>query len=155
MSSIGMIRRSLRLVAAAAMLATVAACDDDDPAAPEEEPQVQTLTLTVGASVVTINATTGAASGPLIVPAGTSTVTAQWKRADGSDETLITSDEFELQFVPTNTAVLSWTANGAFGGTLTTTGLTSGMTTTAGVQLYHLEAQHPDFGAHTITIQIQ
>jgi hypothetical protein len=150
-----MIRRSLRLAAAASILATVAACDDDDPAAPEEEPDIQSVTLTVGTSVVTINKTTGQPSGPLIVPAGASTVTAQWKRPDGSDETLVTSDEFELQFLPTNTAVLAWTASGAFGGTLTTTGLTSGMTTTAEVQLFHLEKQHEDFGKYPITIQIQ
>ncbi|HEX4933522.1 MAG TPA: hypothetical protein VFV33_10115, partial [Gemmatimonadaceae bacterium] len=83
------------------------ACSDSTE--PEEEPEVQTLTLTVGSNSITINKSTGTASGPLLVPAGTSTVAAQWKRADGSNETLITSAEFELKIVPTSAVNVSWT----------------------------------------------
>ena len=145
-------RRTAFLALAVLVTATFAACDDD-PA--EEEPEVQTLTLSVGASTVTINRTTGAASGPLVVPAGTSTITAVWRRADGSIETLVTSDEFDLKIAPTTSANLSWTANGAFGGTLTTTGLNTGQTSTAQVSLLHKAEQHDDFGPYTITIQVQ
>jgi hypothetical protein len=148
-------RRPLHLLVALLTLTAVAACSDDDPVAPEEEPEIQTVTLTVGASTVTIDKTTGAASGQLVVPAGTSTVVAVWKKADGSIESIVTSDEFDLKFAPTNPANLSWTASGAFGGTLTTTGLTSGQTTTAGVSLFHKLEQHDDFGPFTITIRIQ
>ena len=149
-----MIRRSIHALAAALTLTIAAACDDD-PVEPEEEPEVQTVTLTVGTSSITIDKTTGAASGQLVVPAGTSTVTAVWKKADGSIEDLITSDEFELRFAPTTPANLAWTATGAFSGTLVTTGLTAGQTTTAGVSLFHKEEQHADFGPYTITIRVQ
>jgi hypothetical protein len=147
-------RRPLHVLVAALTLSAVAACNDD-PVEPEPEPEVQTLTLTVGTSVVTIDRATGAASGQLVVPAGTSTVTAVWRKADGSIEDLVTSDEFDLKFEPDNPANLSWTANGAFGGTLTTTGLTSGQTTTAQVSLFHRAEGHPDFGGYPVTIRIQ
>ena len=148
-------RRPLYLLVAISSLTAVAACSDDDPVAPEPEPEVQTLSLTVGASVVIIDKTTGAASGQLVVPAGTSTVTAVWKKADGSLETLVSSDEFDLKIEPTAPANLSWVAAGAFGGALTTTGLTSGQTTTAQASLFHKAEQHSDFGPYTITVRIQ
>ena len=148
-------RHSTRLAIAILATAAFTACSDDDPVEPEDEPEVQTLTLTVGASTITIDKTTGAASGQLTVPAGTSTVTAVWKKADGSVESLITSAEFDLRIVPTNSANLSWTPTGAFGGTLVTTGLTSGQTTTAQASLFHKEEGHSDFGPYTITIRIQ
>jgi hypothetical protein len=148
-----------RQLATAAMMviaiASLSACSDDDPAEPEDEPEIQTVTLTVGASTITIDKTTGAASGQLVVPAGTSTVTASWKRADGSAEPLVTSAEFELRIVPSNSANASWIPASAFGGSLTTTGLTSGQTTTAQVSLFHKEEQHDDFGPYTFTIRIQ
>jgi hypothetical protein len=147
-------RRALPFAATVAVLLAAGACSDD-PAAPEEEPEVQTLTLTVGSSTITINKTTGSASGNLVVPLGVSTVTAVWRKADNSLEDLITSGEFELRIEPVTPSNLSWVASGAFGGTLTTTGLTSGQTTTAKVSLYHIVSGHPDFGEYTITIQIQ
>jgi hypothetical protein len=140
-------------LAFAALLATAAACSDDDPVAPEEEPEVQTMTLTVGASTVTINATTGIPSGDLVVAAGANTVTATWKKADGTDETLVTSAEFDLRIVPTDNTKFSWTPTGAFGGTLTITGLAAASSTTAQVSLFHKAEQHDDFGPYTITVR--
>jgi hypothetical protein len=148
------VRRSMQFAAALALLATTVACKDD-PVEPEPEPEIQTMTLTVGASTISVDATTGAASGELVVPLGASTVTATFRKADGTNETLVTSDEFDLKFTPTDPTRLSWVANGAFGGTLTATGLTSGQTTTAQVSLFHKEEQHDDFGPFTITVRIQ
>jgi hypothetical protein len=148
-------RRNVRLAVAVLATTAFAACNDDPTEPEEEDPEVQTVTLTVGSSTVTIDKTTGAASGQLVVPAGTSTMTAVWRKADGSLEDLITSDEFDLRIEATNAANLSWTPNGAFGGTLTTTGLTSGQTTTAQVSLFHRAEQHKDFGDYPITIRIQ
>ncbi len=148
-------RRSSRLAVAILGATAIAACNDDDPAAPEEEPEVQTLTLSVGASTITIDKTTGAASGQLVVPAGTSTVVAVWRKVDGSLESLVTSDEFDLKIEPVTPANLAWTAAGAFGGTLTTTGLTPGQSTTAQVSLFHKAEQHSDYGPYIITIRIQ
>jgi hypothetical protein len=147
--------RRLLSTLALAIFATSAVACDDDPVEPEDEPEVQTVTLSVGASTITINKTTGAPSGDLIVPAGASTVTAVWKRADGSVEPLITTAEFELRIVPTTSANLSWVPSGAFGGTLTTAGLVSGQSTTAQVSAFHLVEQHNDFGPYTFTVRVQ
>src|SRR5688572_12255954 len=106
-------RRLVGIVAVAALSLTAVACDDD-PASPEEEPEVQTVTLTVGTSSITIDKTTGAASGTLMIPATASTITAQWKKADGTVESLVTSAEFDLKIVPTVSAKLTYAAISAF-----------------------------------------
>jgi hypothetical protein len=147
--------RLLSSFALAIFATSAVACSDDDPVEPEDEPEVQTLTLSVGASTITINKTTGAPSGDLVVPAGASTVTAVWKRVDGSVESLITTAEFELRIVPTTSANLSWVPSGAFGGTLTTAGLASGQSTTAQVSAFHLVEQHNDFGPYTFTVRVE
>lgn len=144
-----------RLVAPLLLAATLALGACSDSTEPDDEPEIQTLTLTVGSNSITIDKSTGAASGALVVTAGTSTVAAQWKRADGSNEALVTSNEFDLKIVPTAAANVTWTPNGAFGGTLVTTGLASNATTTATVALFHKEEQHEDFGPYNFTIRIQ
>jgi hypothetical protein len=154
MTAIPAFRRYAHL-AFAALLATSVACDDDDTVEPENEPAVQSMTLTVGASTVTINKTTGIPSGDLIVAAGANTVTATWKKVDGSDETLITSADFDLRIVPTDNTKFTWAPNGAFGGTLTVTGLAAASSTTAQVSLFHKGEQHDDFGPYTITVRRQ
>ncbi|MBC7896717.1 MAG: hypothetical protein H7066_14970 [Cytophagaceae bacterium] len=145
-----------RLAAPLLLTATLAvtACSDD-PTEPEAEPEVQTVTITVGANSITVDKTTGAASGSLTVPAGTSTVAAVWKKANGSVESLVTSAEFDLRITPTTPANLAFTPTGAFGGTLVTTGLASNQTTTARVALFHKAEQHEDFGPYTVTIRVQ
>jgi len=148
-------RRRLRTAAVLSAIALGAACGDDDPTEPDDEPDVQTVTLAVGASSITINKTTGTASGNLVVPNGTSTVTAQWLRPNGSNETLVTDAEFDLRIVPTNTAVASYTPTGARAGTINVLTLAAGATTTAQVSLFHKEEQHNDFGPYPITIQRQ
>lgn len=146
--------RICRFFLAAAAVATLAACSDStDP--DEHEVDVYSVTLTVGASSITINRTTGAPSGELNVPAGTSTVAATWRRANGTVEDEVTDAEFQLRIVPTNSAVLAFTAAGAFAGTLVTTGLLSGQSTTAAVSLFHPGEGHEDFGPYTFTIRIQ
>jgi hypothetical protein len=146
--------RRLAAPLAMAALLTTAACSDD-PTEPEDEPEVQTMTLTVGANSITFDKTTGAASGVLTVPAGTSTVAAVYKKADGTVESLVTSTEFDLRITPTTPANLSFTPNGAFSGTLVTSGLASNATTTARAALFHKAEQHEDFGPYNFTLRIQ
>lgn len=146
----------LRRLAPPVLLASslvLGACSDATE--PEEEPAVQTVTLAVGSSSITIDKTTGSASGQLTVPAGTSTLSVVWKKADGANEALITSDVFAVKIVPTTAANLSFTANGAFGGTFVTTGLASGATTTAKVSLLHKAEGHEDFGPYNFTLRVQ
>ena len=152
------IRRGFQVTAVLALLAVVSACSDDDPIEPEEEPEVQSVRLTSAATpafAITINKTNGQPSGPLRIAVGATPIAAAWLKADGTNETLISDAEYELRIVPTTATNLSWSATGAFSGTLTTTGLTSGQTTTATVALRHKVEQHDDFGPYTITIQVQ
>jgi hypothetical protein len=146
------ITRRVRLMAVALLGATVfAACDDDDPAAPEEEPEVASVRLTVGANSVTVTTT----SNPTLnVAAGANTVTAQWLRADGSTETLVTDAEFELRINAVTGSNLTWTPTGAAGGSLAVTGLSGGQTAAAQVALFHKGEQHNDFGPVNFTVRV-
>lgn len=145
---------SRSFLAAAAIVGTLAACSDSTEP-DEHELDVYSVTLTVGASSITINRTTGAPSGELIVPVGQSAITATWRRPDGTVEDAVTDAEFQLRIVPTNGSVLSYTTGGAFAGTLVVTGLLSGQTTTAQVSLLHPGEGHEDFGPFTFTIRVQ
>jgi hypothetical protein len=148
-------RRATTAALVIASLSLVAACGDDDPTDPEPEPQVQTMTLTAGASSITIDKTTGAASGQLTVPAGTTTITASFKKADGSVESLVTGAEFDVRIRPATGTPFTWTPNTSLGGSLVTSGVTSGQTIASSVDLYHREEAHEDFGPYNFTIRIQ
>jgi hypothetical protein len=147
--------RRLALTTIAAFVGFTAACDDDDPVEPEPEPQVQTMTLTAGGSTITIDKTTGAASGQLTVAAGTTTITATFRKADGTTETLVTGAEFDVRIRPASGTPFTWTPNTNLGGTLVTSGVTSGQTIPAKVDLFHRAEQHADFGEYDFTIRIQ
>jgi hypothetical protein len=143
--------RRARLVAAALMSAAVFVACDDDPAEPDDEPEVASVRLTVGANSVTVTTT----SNPTLnVASGANTVTATWLRADGSTETLVTDAEFELRISAVSGSNLAWTPSGANGGTLTVTGLAGGQTAAAQVVLFHKEEQHEDFGPVNFTVRV-
>jgi len=150
------VRRIVHLTIVASALSALAACNDDDPVEPEPEPEVQTMTLTAGTSSITIDKTTGAPSGQLTVPAGTTTITATFKKADGTTETLVTGAEFDVRISPATGTPFAWTPNTSLGGTLvTSSGVTSGQTIPSTVDLYHRTEQHADFGPYNFTIRIQ
>jgi hypothetical protein len=148
-------RRIVQLTILATALSALAACDDDDPVEPEPEPEVQTMTLTAGTSSITIDKTTGAPSGQLTVPAGTTTITATFKKADGTTETIVTGAEFDVRIRPVTGTPFAWTPNTTLGGTLVTSGVTSGQTIPSTVDLFHRAEQHSDFGPYNFTIRIQ
>lgn len=142
------LRRSTFLAIA---LLAAAACDDDDPIEPDDEPEVAAVRLTVGTSTVTVNSTT---SPTLNVASGTNSVTAEWLRADGSVEALVTDADFELRIAQaTGTGTLTWAATNARTGTLTVTGLNAGQTVAATVSLFHKGDQHNDFGPLNFTVR--
>jgi hypothetical protein len=139
---------TVALIAAFAM----AACSDDDPTEPpEEEPEVAAVRLTVGANNVTVSTTS---SPTLDVASGANTVTAQWLKADGSVETIVTDAEFELRIAPATGTNPTFVTSGAFGGTLTVSGLSGGQTAAVRVSLFHKEEQHDDFGPLNFTIRV-
>lgn len=143
-------RRLLALAAATVLLGC-----SDDPVAPNNEPAVQSMRLQVGSSVVTIDRATGAPSGELSVPLGDSDIAVQWLRANNTEESLITDDEFEFRMTSTATSNFSFESTGARGGTITVTGVNSGEAITASVSLFHLDEGHADFGPYTITLRVQ
>ena len=127
----------IALIAATAM----AACNDDDPAAPEEEPEIGSVRLTVGANSVTISTTQ---SPTLTVASGSNAVTAEWFKPDGSVETLVTDADFELRIAQASGTNLTWTATGARSGTLAVSGLAAGASTAARVSLFHKGEGHTE-----------
>jgi hypothetical protein len=145
--------RTLRI--AALLLATgipLAACDDD-PVEAEPEPEVATLRLTVGTQVVTVNVESGTVTGgPITLPVGARTVQAEFLRADGTPDPIVTATAFRLDVTPTSTAVVTFARTSAFSGTLT--GLQSGQSTPVAFALFHLEEQHNEF-SRPVTVQVQ
>ena len=127
-----------------AMLAVAAfgtACDDDEVV---PEPEVATLRLvfpslndTVFVDVATGNVT----SGPITISANIA-FNAQFLKDDGEPETLITDATFELRVTPVNTAMVTFTRTGAFGGSLNKIATGS---TTIDFELYHLEEMHGEW----------
>jgi hypothetical protein len=111
------------------------------------------MRLTVGASSVEVEEDGTVTGGPLMVPAGNSTLTVEWLRADGTDDPLVTDEEFQLIATVSNTAVLTATRVDAF--SFTINGLQAGQSTTVEFALFHIEEQHEDFGPFTVTLQVQ
>jgi hypothetical protein len=138
-----------------AAVSFASACNDDDPVEPEDEPEVQTMTLTAGANSITIDKTTGAASGALTIPSGATTITATFKKPDGTAETRVTGTEFDVRIVPASGTAFTWTPNTNLGGTLVTSGVTSGQTINATVDLFHRAEGHADFGPYNFQLRIQ
>lgn len=144
------LRRTRFLALAFLALTAISACGDD-PTEPDPEPQVASVRLTVGANSVTVSTT---ASPTLNVASGTNTVTAEWLRADGSVESIVTDAEFELRIAQVSGTSFTWTATGARSGTLLMTGLSAGGSTAAQVSLFHKAEQHSDFGPLTFTVRV-
>lgn len=149
------VRRIARLTVGLLAISALAACGDDNPTEPNNEPEVQTMTLTAGTSAITINKTTGAASGQLTIAPGTTTITATFKKADGSDESRVSGSQFDVRISPSAGTPFTWTPNTSLGGTLVTSGVTSGQTINASVDLYHRAEGHADFGPYSFQLRIQ
>lgn len=144
------LRRGLRALAVAALVSSITACDGDSTGS-EEEPDIGSVRVTVGAQTVTIT-NNGTQTGTLTVPQGNSTVTVAWLRPNGSVESLVTSDEFDVRMTAAaGTTGITFTPNSAFGGTLNAT---SAGQKVLRLSLFHLEEQHEDFGPLNLTLTV-
>lgn len=141
-----------RMGVAAALLAVgLAACGDDQ--GPSDEPQFTTLRLTIGQQIVNITAANCALSGgPIVVPTGTTAVTAQYLLTNGNPDPLVSNATFNLNITLTNTALATWVATGAFGGSFTR--LAAGATT-ATIALFHNAEQHNDLECANVAITVE
>ena len=144
------LNRFMILAFSFALMGTLGACDDD-PVEPEEEPEVETVRLTIGGQVITM-VSGNPPSSPITITRAAHAVAAVYLRADGSNETLVTSAEFELRLVPANSSILTFTTAGAFGGTLT--GVAAGSTTMR-LELFHKVEGHADFTVTNIAVTVQ
>jgi len=142
--------RTFLKLAVIAILATGAACDDDT-AEPDDEPDVRTIRLTIGAQV--FNQVRGNPT-PVTVARGANSLNAIFLRADGQVETRVTPNEFELRVTTANNGVLTFTRSSAFAGVLT--GVAAGSTTMT-VCLFHLQEGHcePDVEVTGIAVTVQ
>ena len=135
------IARHLRFGAVLLALGTTAACDD--PIDVDDEPEVTTIRVTAtrpGGQTETISVTANSQSPATVnLPSGT-TITAAFLRADGSVETLVNANDFELRVAPVTSGV-TFTRTGPFAGTLNAS--TAG-TKTVNLELFHLEEGHPE-----------
>lgn len=133
----------------AAATALVACGDSTGPDDHEELPHE--VRLTIGTQVVTINDSGVVTGGPIMIPVGSTTITAVF--LDDEDAVMdLSADEYELRVVSDNTAVASFNRTSAFAGTLV--GGTAGQTILA-FSLFHLEEQHEDFGEFDVTVVVE
>jgi hypothetical protein len=133
----------------AAATAFVACGDSTAPDDHEELPHE--LRLTIGSQVITINDSGVVTGGPIMIPVGSTTITAVF--LDDEDAVMdLSADEYELRVVSDNTAVASFNRTSAFAGTLV--GGTAGQTILA-FSLFHIEEQHEDFGPFDVTVVVE
>jgi hypothetical protein len=140
-----------RLLAVGAMLSALvigAACSEDEV---EAEPDVATLRLLIGTNDTVLVSDNGTVtSGPIAINANT-TISAQWLKADGTPETIVTDAVFQLNVIPANSGVLTFTRTRAFAGTLNRV---SAGSTTIQFSLFHIAEGHEDFGPFPVSITV-
>lgn len=154
-----MTHRALRAFAAVTTLALFAtACGDDDPVGPDDEPDTARIVLTIGTQAVTWTTGNGSvAPAAITIPAGQSrTVTAQFFRADDSQDPIINANDFRLDFNVASGTGVTVAKNGNLGATITANG-TAGQSVTFTLSLFHLEEGHEEYetsaGALRVTVQ--
>lgn len=141
-------RRSLVAVALAALVAGTG-CKKEE----EAEPDVASVTLTVGSQTITINSTGTVTGGPIVFTRPTApTISASFRNAAGTPDPVAHGGDFEMGVVSAATGTLTFTRTAAFTGTLT--GVAAGSTTIA-VSLFHIAEAHDDFGPFNVPVTVQ
>ena len=152
-------RRARTALAATAVALLAAACDNS-PTEAEDEPEVDRIVLTVGTGAgvqtLTYNVNNGQVTGgPITLPANTPrTLSAQFLRADGTPDPLVTEVDFRLDLNVANPAVAVFTRTSNLGGSLQ--GIQSGQSTTFTIALVHIEENHEEYGpSQAVTVNVQ
>ncbi len=157
-------RRAAHTVLALTAAAILTTACGDDPAAPDDEPDTTRIVLTVGtgatAQTVTWTTANGSVSPATVTsPAGQSrVVTAQFLRADGSADPIVTAADFRLDLTPVTGTGVTVAKTGNLAATLTAGG-TSGQSVTMTLALFHLGEGHNEYvsgpGALTVSVIAQ
>jgi hypothetical protein len=138
-----------RLAAFALIAVTAVACKEStDPE--EDEPEVASMRLAVGASSVTVAENGTVTGGPLRITTADQALTATFLKGDGTPETRVTAAEFRLDV--TGGTGITFSRTGPFGGNLK--GASAG-TVTVNFSLFHLIENHADFGPFPVFVQVQ
>jgi len=143
------LRSTFRIAAVLSVLAFAASCDSDSTGPDDEdEPEVTQMRITFGAQSFTFTGAQGEARA-VRVPVGTTAVSVQWLRADGTVDPIAVTPTFTLRVTGANGVTFTNSAAQSFSGTLTAPAVTN-----APVQfeLLHVAENHPDFGPLTINI---
>ena len=148
-------RRALVAAATLAAVALAAACDDGDDITGEDEPDVDRMELSVGTSVVNVSASGQVTGGPLVLPRGTSTVTARFLRQDGTPDPQVTTTEFRLAAYTLPSGATFTATAGTFAGALSMPSVLAGQALTIGFSLFHVGEQHDDFGPFPVPVRVQ
>lgn len=141
---------NVRHLAAFALIAVTAVACKESTDPEEDEPEVASMRLTVGASTVTVAENGTVTGGPLRISTADQALSATFLKADGTPEAKVTSAEFRLD--ATGGTGITFTRTGAFGGNIK--GASAG-TVTVTFSLFHLIENHPDFGPFPVSVQVQ
>ncbi len=140
-------RRNLaKALLPALALGAVLSCSDST--GPDDEPDVATMRVTIGATPVSFTGGCTPSVASVTIPAVGASVTGEFLRADGSPDPAVTAAEFQLRVIPE----ARFTRTGAFTGTLS--GGTAGQAQVS-FSLFHVEEQHDDFGPCSLTVIVQ
>lgn len=141
-------RRAATLVLAAFALSASACSHDDD----HDEPEVESMRITVaGQSPITVSST-GVQSGTLnLVQGSATTITVEFLDATNADAIAEHADEFQVQVTPATGSGLTFARTGPFAGTLT--GSLTG-TRVVALALLHIEENHEDFGPFNVNVNV-
>ncbi len=135
-----------------AVAISASACGKDATSPEEEEPSVTSMVLTFSnGQTATI---TGSGNNAVRIPVGATTVSAVFRRADGTPDPIVVTSVFRLEVVaPAGNLSFARNASNSFAGTLTATAAT---TTAVPVtfSLLHVAENHSDFGPFTVNITV-
>jgi hypothetical protein len=140
------LRRLLRGAAAVTVLALASACDDDA-TGPDEEPEIESVRLTVtppsGTATTYVLTANGSTPSPVQLRVGTSTLTAVALGAGG--QALDIGSEFELRMggLP---ASVTFTRNGSLTATVSATAAVATPVTAQAI-MWHKVENHDDYTA--------
>jgi hypothetical protein len=152
--------RAARVAVLLSALALAGACGDDDPAGIDDEPEIESVRLSVTppggtATTYTVTVNGGASPSPIQLRVGSSAVTAQ--ALDAAGRAIDLGSEFELRVVASVSGsnanqqtplagAVTYTGNGTLTGTLVSTAATTS-NVSAYVRMVHKEEAHSDFDA--------
>lgn len=144
-----LLTRRLVGIALAGLTLALPACNSTNPVV-EEEPEVATMRLTIGAQTVDVDDAGVVTGGPIAISANTA-VSVQWLKADGSAEDIITAADFQLNVTSDNASFVTFTRTSAFAGTLVRVGAGS---TVLRFSLFHTGEGHEDFGPFPVSVTV-